>query len=196
MLIIESCFDLCDVIYDVMLNVGDLWLYDLKCGQIFCIFDLEGNQVVDMLFYCIDDFEECYSVQDMICVQCNLYLSVGSVFVLNYGNLMVMIVVDMCGCYDMFGGVCVVESNMVCYVFDKCYMYNCCDSFFNVIVYCMCGVGVWFIKCDLVGNVNFFMNVFVMLFGGFMFEDGIFVFGKYVEMCVEMDVMVLILNCL
>lgn len=39
------------------------------------------------------------------------------------------------------------------------------------------------------------MNVFVILSGGLMFNDGVFVFGYYVEMEVINFIFVLISNC-
>lgn len=64
------------IVWDVVF-VGDYYLKMVKVGQIFCILDLEGNQVVDMLFYNVNDIVECYSVMDIICEQGNVYFIVG-----------------------------------------------------------------------------------------------------------------------
>lgn len=106
---------------------------------------------------------------------------------------MLEIIVDICGWYDILGGVCVIESNIVCYDLEKCCMYVCCDSWMLVVnEYEEFGFGKW----DIIYNINFFMNVLVIVDGGFIFEDGIFVLGKYVELKVLMNIIVLIFNCL
>lgn len=50
-------------------------------------------------------------------------------------------------------------------------------------------------KRDITSNINFFMNVPVTPEGKLTFEDGISGPGKYVELCAEIDVLVLISNC-
>lgn len=72
-------------------------------------------------------------------------------------------------------------------------MYVCCDSWMLVIVE---NEIFGFNKWDIIYNINFFMNVLVIVEGGLIFEDGILVVGKYVELLVVMDVIVLIFNCL
>ena len=169
MAIIESRLDPRDAIHDTTLNAGEPWLHDLKRGQVFRILDLEGNQGVDTLFYRTDDPEERYSAQDTIRAQRNLYLSAGSVLLSSRGNPMVTIVADTCGRHDTLGGACAAESNTVRYALDKRHMHNCRDSFLNAITHCTCGAGARLTKRDLVGNVNFFMNVPVTPLGGLTF---------------------------
>src|SRR5690348_13634703 len=89
--IIESTRDMQRAIYDVTLNAGEPWLYEVKRGQTLRILDLEGNQAVDTLFYRTDDPTERYSAQDTIREQRNLYLTAGSVLMSNFGNPMMTI---------------------------------------------------------------------------------------------------------
>lgn len=193
--IIESTLDMQRAIYDLTLNAGEPWLYEVKQGQILRILDLEGNQAVDTLFYRTDDPTERYSAQDTIREQRNVYLTAGSVLRSNFGNPMMTIVADTCGRHDTLGGACAAESNTVRYALEKRHMHNCRDSFLNAISRCTCGAGALMSKRDIVSNVNFFMNVPVTPLGGLTFEDGISAPGKYVEMRAEMDVTVLISNC-
>ncbi|MDQ7979380.1 urea carboxylase-associated family protein [Paraburkholderia sp. SARCC-3016] len=193
--IIESTLDTRDALYDLTLPAGEPWLHEVKRGQIFRILDLEGNQAVDTLFYSSADPLERYSAQDTIRKQLNLYLGAGSVLMSNLGNPMLTIVADTCGRHDTLGGACAAESNTVRYALDKRHMHNCRDTFLHAITHCTCGAGAHLTKRDIVGNINFFMNVPVTPLGQLTFEDGISAPGKYVEMRAEMDVTVLISNC-
>ena len=195
MTIIESTLDTRDALYDFTLPAGEPWLHEVKRGQVFRILDLEGNQAVDTLFYNSADPLERYSAQDTIRQQLNLYLGAGSVLMSNLGNPMLTIVADTCGRHDTLGGACAAESNTVRYALDKRHMHSCRDSFLHAITHCTCGVGTHLTKRDIVGNINFFMNVPVTPLGKLTFEDGISAPGKYVEMRAEMDVTVLISNC-
>jgi uncharacterized protein YcgI (DUF1989 family) len=50
-------------------------------------------------------------------------------------------------------------------------------------------------KRDIVGNVNFFMNVPIGPDGDLAIVDGLSEPGGYVELCAEMDTLVVISNC-
>ncbi|WP_186095167.1 urea amidolyase associated protein UAAP2 [Burkholderia gladioli] len=195
MTIIESRLDPRDASYDHTLPSGEPWLHELKQGQVLRILDLEGNQAVDTLFYSSHDPAERYSAQDTIRAQRRIYLGAGSVLMSNLGRPLATIVADTCGRHDTLGGACAAESNTVRYALEKRHMHNCRDCFLKAITHCSCGVGTRLSKRDLVGNVNFFMNVPVTPEGGLSFEDGISAPGKYVEMRAEQDLTVLISNC-
>ena len=191
MTIVESKLDPQHASYDCVLPAGESWLHEVKCGQVFRILDLEGNQAVDTLFYNARDSEERYSAVDTIREQGNLYLTAGTRLLSTEGNVLMTIVADTCGRHDTLGGACAAESNSVRYAIDKKYMHSCRDSFLHALGSCDCGMS----KRDLTANVNFFMNVPVTPQGELTFADGISAPGKYVEMRAEMDVFVLISNC-
>ena len=50
-------------------------------------------------------------------------------------------------------------------------------------------------KRDIVGNINFFMNVPIQPDGSLAIVDGVSKPGDYVEMVAEMDVLAVISNC-
>lgn len=189
--LVESTLDAATASYDMTLPAGEAWLHPVKKGQVFRIFDLEGNQAVDTLFYNTHDPEERYSATDTIRAQGNLYLTTGSKLMSSEGNLMLTIIADTCGRHDTLGGACASESNTVRYALEKRHMHSCRDSFLHAIGHCHCGIE----KRDLTSNINFFMNVPVTPSGKLTFEDGISSPGKYVEMLATMDVTVLISNC-
>ena len=172
---------------------GDLWMAEVKKGQIFRILDCEGNQAVDTLFYSAANADERYSAVDTIARQRQLYLTTGSVLYSSEGNAMLTIVADTCGRHDTLGGACSAESNTVRYDLAKRPMHSCRDSFMHALNTCGCASHMS--KRDITANINFFMNVPVTSDGVLSFADGISGAGKYVEMRAEMDVIVLISNC-
>lgn len=180
-----------DASSDEIVRAGDAWLKDLRQGQTLRILDLEGNQAVDTLFYNAHDPAERYSAMDTIRAQNNLYLTTGSKLISSDGNIMLSITADTCGRHDTLGGACSAESNQVRYALDKRNMHNCRDSFLSALA----ASGLHMTKRDLTSNINFFMNVPVTPEGGLSFEDGISAAGRYVELCAEMDVTVLVSNC-
>ncbi len=180
-----------DASSDELVRAGDAWLKDLRQGQTLRILDLEGNQAVDTLFYNAHDPAERYSAMDTIRAQNNLYLTTGSKLISSDGNIMLSITADTCGRHDTLGGACSAESNQVRYALDKRNMHNCRDSFLSALAVS----GLHMTKRDLTSNINFFMNVPVTPEGGLSFEDGISAAGRYVELCAEMDVTVLVSNC-
>lgn len=170
---------------------GDPWMHTLRAGQTFRILDLEGNQAVDTLFFSAADPSERYSAVDTVRAQGNIYLTAGSTLLSSECLPMLTITADTCGRHDTLGGACAAESNQVRYALEKKYMHSCRDSFLLAIAEYGRGMS----KRDLSANINFFMNVPVTPEGGLSFADGISSPGKYVEMKVEMDVIVLISNC-
>jgi uncharacterized protein len=189
--LIESPLRSEDAIYDFTLLAGEPWLQEIKQGQTLRIFDLEGNQAADTLFYNAHDVADRYSGQDTIREQGGLYLTTGTALISNRGNKLLTIVADTCGRHDTLGGACSCESNMVRYAIEKRSMHACRDVFLQ-------GIQRWrpnWSKRDITHNINFFMNVPVTPTGGLTFADGVSGPGRYVEMRAEMDVVCLISNC-
>lgn len=176
-------------VYDTIVPAGEPWSHVVRAGQVFRIVDLEGNQAVDTLFYRADDTSERYSAPETVRAQANIFLTTGSVLRSSEGRPMLTIVADTCGRHDTSGGACSAESNTCRFGHDKKYMHNCRDSFLRELA--RRGMG----KRDLVGNINFFMNVPVTEAGRLDIVDGISRPGAYVEMRADMDVLAMISNC-
>lgn len=170
---------------------GEPWLGSIRAGQTVRIVDLEGNQAVDVLFYCQSDLTEHYSAAETMAAQGGIYLTTGSPLVSNLGRTMLTIVADTCGRHDTLGGACSAESNSVRYALGKKYMHSCRDNFLHALTEANLGLS----KRDLAPNINFFMNVPVTEAGGLRFEDGVSAPGKYVEMRAAIDVWLLASNC-
>ncbi len=175
----------------ILVQAGDHWLHELHAGQTFRIVDLEGNQAVDTFFLDARDTAERYCAQTTIREQGSIHLTTGTRILSTRGREMLRIVADTCGRHDTLGGACAAESNQVRYGLDKRSMHNCRDSF----LLAMARSGRNLTKRDIGANVNFFMNVPVTPEGKLDFQDGISAAGKYVEMTVTRDVLVLISNC-
>ncbi|HEY9127589.1 MAG TPA: urea amidolyase associated protein UAAP2 [Acidobacteriaceae bacterium] len=174
-----------------IVEAGDSFVYEIRCGQVVRIVDLEGNQAVDTLFYNAHDYADRYSAQDTIREQGNLYLTTGTKLISTEGHVLLTITADTCGRHDTLGGACAQESNMVRYAIEKRPMHACRQSFVKAIQHWKHGLE----KRDITSNINFFMNVPVTPEGVLTFEDGVSEAGKYVELRAEMDVLMLVSNC-
>jgi urea carboxylase-associated protein 1 len=151
--------------------------------------DLEGNQAVDFLVYNLHDTAERYSVPDTIAAQRNIFLTRGSVLVSNEGRPMMTVTDDNVGRHDTIGGACSCESNTLRYGHHTKHQHACVENFLQVHV--RYGGG----KRDIVGNINWFMNVPVEPDGSLGIVDGISAPGKYVDLRAEMDCLVVVSNC-
>jgi urea carboxylase-associated protein 1 len=187
----ESALDPRDAVHDHTLPSGEPYLLNIAKGQTLRIVDLEGNQAVDVIFYNFDDPHEHYSATDTMLRQGGIYLTTDSVLVSSEGRPMLTIVADTCGRHDTLGGACAAESNTVRYALQKKFMHSCRDNYLIALQHADIGLG----KRDLVPNVNFFMNEPVTPEGGLQFADGVSAPGKYVELCAEMNLWMLVSNC-
>jgi len=178
-------------LHSYIVEAGDSFVLEIAKGQTFRIVDLEGNQAVDTIFYNARDYSDRYSAQDTIREQSNIYLTTGSRLLSTNGNALLTVTADTCGRHDTLGGACAAESNMVRFDLTKRYMHACRNSFLK-------GLQLWdrgMDKRDITSNINFFMNVPVTPDGQLTFEDGVSDAGKYVELCADMDVLMVISNC-
>ena len=190
-LLVESQRDAQNATYRHVVPAGEAWLREVCKGEYMRIVDLQGNQVVETLFYNAGDYSDRYSAQDTIRNQRNIYLTTGTRLISSSGNVLMTIIADTCGRHDTLGGVCATESNMVRYGLEKRYMHACRQSFLKAIVDWKHGMD----KRDITSNINFFMNSPVTPEGQLSFEDGVSAPGKYVELRAEMDVLALMSNC-
>jgi len=187
----ESALDMSTASLKYELPAGEPWFHRMTKGQVLRIIDMEGNQAVDTIFYNADDTAERYSLTDTLQHQGSLYLTTGSVLYSNRGRPMLRIIADTCGRHDTLGGACAAESNTVRYAIQRKFMHSCRDNFLLALAKADIGLT----KRDLVPNLNFFMNVPVTEEGELTFADGVSGAGKYVELCADMDILVLISNC-
>ncbi len=116
-------------------------------------------------------------------------MSTGTALLSDEGNVLARIVEDTCGRHDTVGGACVAEGNASRFGPTTRYMHNCRDNF--LVGLSRHGLS----KRDIVPNVNFFMNVPLGEAGQLAIADGLSKPGDYVELAVEMDMLIVISNC-
>lgn len=165
------------------------WSRVLKRGQTLRIVDIEGQQAVDALLYCLDIPGERYSAQDTLRTQGSAYLGLGTKLVSNRGRVMAAITADTCGQHDTSAGCCSCESNAVRFGEATKYQHACRENF--ILELSKYGLQ----KRDIVPNLNFFMNVPIDPSGNFTVVDGLPGKGHYVDLTAEMDVLCVISNC-
>jgi urea carboxylase-associated protein 1 len=165
------------------------WTGVVRATETLRIVDLEGNQAVDFLCYNAADLDERYSAAETIVGQGNIFLTTGTVLRSNEGRPLMTIVDDTCGRHDTIGGACSCESNTVRYGHHTKHQHACVENF--LLALAPYGRG----KRDLVGNINWFMNVPVLADGTLGIVDGISAPGKYLDLRAETDVLVAISNC-
>ena len=180
------------------------WSTLLRQGEVLRIVDVQGQQAVDTLLYNAHDTAERYSGQDTLVTQAGTiqtgvaeagvaegaaYITTGSRLLSNEGRLMATVVADSCGRHDTSAGACSCEANTVRFGHHTRYMHACRENFI------LEGGRYGLTKRDLVGNINFFMNVPILPNGDLAIDDGVSEPGSHVELRAEMDVIVLISNC-
>ena len=177
------------VVLDAEIPARKSWSAVIRKGQTLRISDSHGQQAVDTLFYCVDDFGERYSGQDTLRAQGSAYVGLGTNIMSNEGRVMLRVTADSCGLHDTSAGACSCESNTVRFGHGTKYLHACRDNF--LLEVSKHGMG----KRDIVPNINFFMNVPIKPNGEMTIVDGISAPGDYVELVAEMDVLCVISNC-
>lgn len=181
--------DYSTAVYDFVIPARKPWSGTLKQGQVLRIVDLESQQAVDTILYNAHNTTERYSAQDTLTAQGAAYIEAGTALMSNEGNVMATLVADTCGRHDTSAGACSCESNTVRFGHHTKYMHACRENFLlEVSKYGMT-------KRDIVGNINFFMNVPISPGGEVNIDDGISEPLGYVDLEAAMDVLVVISNC-
>jgi len=176
-------------IYDHVIPARAPWSGIVRRGQTLRIVDLEGNQAVDCILYSAADPTERYSAAQTIVAQANIFLTTGTKLMSDEGNVLMTIVADTCGRHDTIAGACSCESNTLRYGHHTKQQHACVENFLLALSRHSMG------KCDMVSNINWFMNVPVEDDGTLGIVDGISAPGKYVDLLAEMDTLVVISNC-
>jgi urea carboxylase-associated protein 1 len=175
--------------YDFVIPAREPWSRILRKGQVLRIVDLAGQQAVDTLFYNAADLAERYDAQQTLLAQNAVYIGSGTKLMSNDGNLLATVIADTCGRHDTSAGACSCESNTVRFGQHTRYMHACRENF--ILELARNGLD----KRDIVGNINFFMNVPILPSGEVVVDDGISTPGSSVDILAAMDVLCVISNC-
>ena len=165
------------------------WSAAVRAGQQLTITDLAGNQAVDFLLYDLHDTSVRYSAADTLQAQGSVFLTTGSRLLSNEHRPLMLVTADEVGRHDTIGGACSRESNTLRYGQHTWTQHACVDNF--LAEGARWGLG----KRDLVGNVNWYMNVPVEPDGTLGIVDGLSAPGRSVTLLAETDVLVLVSNC-
>ena len=165
------------------------WSAALRAGQSLTVTDLVGNQAVDFLVYDRHDLSVRYSAADTIQAQGSIFLTTGSVLLSNEHTPLMTVSADQVGRHDTIGGACSRESNTLRYGHHTWTQHACVDNF--LAEGSRWGLG----KRDMVGNVNWYMNVPVEPDGTLGIVDGLSAPGLSLTLRAETDVLVLVSNC-
>jgi uncharacterized protein len=165
------------------------WSSPLRAGESLTITDLHGNQAVDFLAYDLHDTAVRYSAADTLQAQGSIFLSTGSVLLSNEHTPLLTVTADEVGQHDTIGGACSKESNTLRYGHHTWPQHACVENF--LAEGARWGLG----KRDLVGNVNWYMNVPVEADGTLGIVDGLSAPGRSLTLRAETDVLVLVSNC-
>jgi len=177
------------VLHDSVIPARAPWEQVVRRGQTLRIIDLEGNQAVDFLMYCLEDTAERYSAQDTIAAQGNIFLRTGSRLLSCEGRTMARITATSVAYHDTIGGACSCESNTLRYGFHTKAQHACVENFLEA------GGRHGLGKRDIVSNINWFMNVPVEADGALGIVDGISAPGLFIDLRAEMDIIATISNC-
>jgi urea carboxylase-associated protein 1 len=177
------------VVLDETVAARAPWSAIVRRGHVLTIVDLHGNQAVDCLLYNAEDTAERYSAPDTLAAQGGIFLTTGSVLRSSEGRPLMTVVADEVGRHDTVGGACSRESNTLRYGHHTKHQHACVENF--LIEGARWGLG----KRDLVGNINWYMNVPVDPDGSLGIVDGISAPGLRVALRAEIDVLVLVSNC-
>ncbi|GAA2063328.1 urea amidolyase associated protein UAAP2 [Williamsia deligens] len=178
-----------DVLLDTEIGPRAAWSGTVPAGATIELIDLHGNQAVDTLFYGAHDHSVRYSAQATITAQRSIFLTTGTVIRDQESRPLMTIVADEVGNHDTLGGACSQESNTLRYGHHTKHQHACVENF--LAEGARHGLG----KNDIVGNVNFFMNVPVDPDGTLGIVDGLSAPGKSVTLRADVDTLVLISNC-
>jgi uncharacterized protein len=165
------------------------WSGIVPAGSTLEIVDLYGNQAVDCLFYVAADTAERYSAPDTVARQGSIFVTTGSELRSNQGRVLLTVIADDVGRHDTLGGACSKESNTLRYGHHTQAQHACVENF--LAEGARWGLG----KRDLVGNINWYMNVPVEDDGTLGIVDGLSAPGLSVTLLAQVDVLTLISNC-
>jgi urea carboxylase-associated protein 2 len=180
------------VVFRESLTPGGGWSAVVKRHQILRITDTVGGANVSALFYNADALLERYNMPDTLKAQYTAFLTRGRVLLSDMGRVLCSVVEDTCGWHDTMCGhstAGVVESRYGRKNYQEArneFHRNARDNF--LIELGKHGLG----KQDVVANVNFFSKVTTDDDGRFSFATGHSAPGAFVELRMEMNVLVVL----
>lgn len=171
---------------------GGHWSYRLRRGTTLRFIDLEGGANVSVLLYRADEKLERLNLPDTLKAQHTAHLTTGHVLYSDMGRILASIPNDTVGWHDPLCGVSDAELVQKRYGQHR-YQEHRNGMYRNGKDSLLIELGKWGLGLrDWVPNVNLFSKVGVDAEGRFAFVPGNSKKGDYVELRLEMDVLVAI----
>jgi uncharacterized protein len=175
------------VVVDEIVPAGRPWGHVVQQGETLRLVDLEGQQAVDFLCFDAADLTDRYSATNTLKVAGNIYIGEGTVLYSDRGTALFTVIADTCGRHDTIYGCCSEANNFLRYgVRDTP---SCYANFREILA--RFGLD----ERSIVGNVNFFMSVPVLLDGSAGVASGVSPPGSHVDLRAERDVLAVLSNC-
>ena len=169
---------------------GAHWSFQMKRGSALRITDVEGGANLSALFYNIEEKLERYNMPDSLKAQHTAHYTRGHVLMSDMGRAMASITADSLGWHDPLG--LLLDSRMLHERYgDHSYQNHRNGMYRSGRDGLLIEIGKYGLaKRDLVAPVNFFSKVSVDEEGRFNFVPDHAKVGDYVDLRMDMDVLV------
>jgi urea carboxylase-associated protein 2 len=183
------------IVLEDHLRGGESLSFVLRRGYSLRLTDVEGGANVAALFYNAEEKLERYNMADTLKAQHIFYLTQGYVCYSDMGRILVSLTADTCGWHDTVCGVSNAALIREKYGEGR-YQELRNDFYRNGRDRFLIELGKWGLgKRDLVANVNFFSKVTADADGNLHFQADFSPPGAYVDLCAEMDVLMVLHTC-
>jgi urea carboxylase-associated protein 1 len=175
------------VLHEEIVPAKQPWSGIVKTGQTLVITDLEGQQAVDFLCYDAHNIADRYCATNTVKVQGNIYIGLNTVLYADSGKALMTVVEDTLGRHDTIYGCCSNPNNYLRYgvVTEE----SCYSNFRKALK--ERGMN----EESIVPNINWFMQVPVLVDGSAGVADIMPVAGSHVSLHAETDVLAVLSNC-
>ena len=177
------------IIKEVIIPAREYLAIEVKKGQIFRFIDIEGQQVVDLTVFNLNDSKERSSCNATRHLNDIWHITEGNSVYSTKCNKMYTIIDDKVGQNVYNGGFCTEELNYVRYGVRG--TRNCRDNLIMAVA--PYGLGRKDIQED--GNCGLMMNIELTPGGKCVIREPVKEPGRYADLLAEMDLLVAISNC-
>ncbi len=177
------------VVKEVIIPAREYLALEIKKGQILRLIDIEGQQVIDVMVFNLNDLEERSSCHSTRAINKTWRITEGHSIYSQKCNKMYTIIDDKVGTNVYGGGFCTEEVNYARYGIRG--TRNCRDNFIMAVA--PYGLTKRDVQED--GNGTFMMVLQPSLDGTWIIQEPQKKPGRYVDVLAEIDLLVALSNC-
>lgn len=177
------------VVREVIVPAREYLSLEVKKGQVLRLIDIEGQQVIDLFAFNLNDLQERSSAWATRGINEKWRIMEGHSIFSQRCNKMYTIIDDKVGKNVLDGGFCTEEINYARYGIKG--TRNCRDNFIMAVA--PYGLTTKDIQED--GNATFFMNLAPAPDGAYVIGEPIKQPGRYIDLLADVDLLVAISNC-